>query len=298
MQLRRRRGGPRQVPWVLVLPGLVLALAFHFVGPIAGGWYAFTNWDGLGDREWIGLDNFREIFATQTTRGRVVQHAAARGRFRRRSSTRSASALALALNRTVRTRHVLRSLFFVPVAVSPLAVAYIWQYIFDFTGALNRFLASSGWRSWQRPWLGDPDMGALDDPRRAGLAVLRADDGDLPRRPAGRCPRSSTRRPQSTALRRGGASGGSRCRCSRPPMTVNATLTLDLRARRLRPGARAHRRRARRRDARPWRTQVWKQTFVFGRFGYGAAFALILTVPDHGDGARAADVLRAREAKI
>ena len=24
-------------------------------------------------------------------------------------------------------------------------------------------------------------------------------------------------------------------------------------------------------------TQVYKQTFVFGRFGYGAAFALILT---------------------
>ena len=41
--------------------------------------------------------------------------------------------LALALNRAVKTRHLLRALFFAPVVLSPLAIGFIWQWIFDYT---------------------------------------------------------------------------------------------------------------------------------------------------------------------
>ena len=65
---RRRRGGPRQVAWWLVIPGLVFGVAVHFAAPMAGAWYAFTDWNGIGAAEWVGLDNFREIFQTSATR--------------------------------------------------------------------------------------------------------------------------------------------------------------------------------------------------------------------------------------
>src|SRR5262245_1619210 len=135
--LRRRRGGPRQVPWVLVVPGLVLAVTFHFLAPLAGAWYAFTDWDGLGDARWVGLANFREIFETPTTSGALWNTLKLAGAFVVLVNALGL-ALALGLNRAVKSRYILRSLFFLPVAVSALAVAYIWQYIFDFDGALNR----------------------------------------------------------------------------------------------------------------------------------------------------------------
>ena len=62
--------------------------------------------------------------------------------------------LALALNRTLKTRYFLRVLFFMPVVLSPLAVSYIWKFIFDFNGPLNEAI---GWFGMEpRTWLADP----------------------------------------------------------------------------------------------------------------------------------------------
>ena len=53
----------------LALPGVFALVAFTLVPVVAGGLYAFTDWRGLGEANWIGLDNFREIFQDPTTRG-------------------------------------------------------------------------------------------------------------------------------------------------------------------------------------------------------------------------------------
>ena len=132
-------------------------------------------------------------------------------------------ALALGLNRAVKTRNLLRSLFFAPVVVSPLAVAYIWQCIFDYEGALNRFLGGVGLESWQRAWLGDP-TGRSGRSSSCCLAVHRSDDGDLPRRAAGDLGRAH----EATLV--DGASSWLRLRgrlpLLAPAITVSATLTL------------------------------------------------------------------------
>ena len=69
LRWRRRRGGPRQVSWLLVVPALTVALAVHFVAPGAGAVYAFTDWNGISPAKWIGLGNFREIFRTPKSVG-------------------------------------------------------------------------------------------------------------------------------------------------------------------------------------------------------------------------------------
>ncbi|MGN6440539.1 MAG: carbohydrate ABC transporter permease, partial [Arthrobacter sp.] len=64
--------------------------------------------------------------------------------------------IALGLNRVLKTRYILRTLFFMPVVLSPLATAYIWKYIFDFDGPVNVFLKSIGAGDLAKPWLADP----------------------------------------------------------------------------------------------------------------------------------------------
>ena len=150
---RRRPGG--SVPWIWVLPAVAVVLAFRYVATGAGTWYAFTDWDGLSDATWVGLDNFRQIFDDPASRGALKNTIDLAFTFVIASNV-IGLALALALQRTVKTRGLLRALFFVPVVMSSLAVSYVWQFIFSFTGPLNQLLGALGLESWQRPWTGDP----------------------------------------------------------------------------------------------------------------------------------------------
>ena len=105
---------------------------------------------------WIGLDNFREIFDDPASRGAlehtlqlafsfviIVERHRPR-RSRSRCTARSSP------------RGLLRAIFFVPVVMSSLAVSYVWQFIFSYTGPLNAFLGSVGLESFKRAWTGDP----------------------------------------------------------------------------------------------------------------------------------------------
>lgn len=65
--------------------------------------------------------------------------------------------LALGLNRPMRGRSVLRSLFYVSYVLAPIAVATVWKWIYNPTvGLLNQFLVAVGLESWAENWLGSP----------------------------------------------------------------------------------------------------------------------------------------------
>ncbi len=65
-----RRRTVKQVPWLLAFPGLAALLAFHFVPILFGGYYAFTNWNGLTHARWIGLRTFAGCSLTGSRVGR------------------------------------------------------------------------------------------------------------------------------------------------------------------------------------------------------------------------------------
>jgi raffinose/stachyose/melibiose transport system permease protein len=272
--LRLRRRGLKQVPWLLALPGLAALLAFHFVPIGFGGYYAFTNWNGLTHATWIGLRNFRDIFADQSARGALWHTLELAGCFVVAVNAIGLT-LALALNRAVKTRHLLRSLFFAPVAVSPLAIAFIWRWIFDYQGALNRVLADVGLESWRRAWLGDPRTAlwtilVVMIWQFSGLAMVLYLAG---------LQGISDEVYEATLV--DGASGWLRLRkvvlpLLAPAITVSATITL-IHGLRVFDQVMALTQGGPVDASETLATQIYKQTFYVGRFGYGAAFALILT---------------------
>jgi raffinose/stachyose/melibiose transport system permease protein len=280
---------------VLVVPGLVFALLIHFVAPIAGGWYAFTSWDGLGSPQWIGLGNFREIFRTDELRTAFFNTVKLAACFVVLVNV-IGMALALALNGLLKTRLLLRSLLFVPTVMSSLAVAFIWQYIFDYQGALNRFLGGIGLDSWQQAWLGDPRWALWTVLvvlvwQFSGLTMviylagLQGIPDEL-----------------HEAATVDGASSFTRFRrvtlpLLAPAITVSATLTLIFGLRvfdqvlALTGGGPVG-------ASETLSTEVWKQTFVFGRFGFGAALSLMLAVLVFAVTITQLLILRAREARL
>jgi raffinose/stachyose/melibiose transport system permease protein len=269
-----RRGSVKQVSWVLALPAIVALLAFHFLPIGFGSYYAFTSWNGLTHARWVGIANFRDILESGSARG-ALWHTLELTAFFVVIVNAIGLGLALALNRTVRTRHLLRALFFLPVVMSPLAIAYVWSWIFDYQGALNRVLGGVGLGSLKHSWTGDPSTAlwtilVVMVWQFSGLAMvlylagLQAISDDVI---------------EATLI--DGASDWFRLRkvvlpLLAPAVTVSATLTLIFGLRvfdqvmALTQGGPV--------DAtQTLATQIYLQTFYLGRFGYGAAFALVLT---------------------
>jgi raffinose/stachyose/melibiose transport system permease protein len=261
------------VPWLLALPALVALFAFHLVPVGLGAYYAFTDWNGVGPASWIGLANFREIFGDSLARG-ALWHTLELAACFVVAVNVLGLALALGLNRTIKSRHLLRALFFAPVALSPLAIAFIWRWVFDPQGGLNRVLGASGLSSLERPWLGDPATALWTILvvlvwQFCGLAMVLYLAGlqQIPEE-------------IEEAALVDGASAWLRFRkivlpLLAPAMTVSVTLTFIIGMRvfdqilALTGGGPVT-------ATETLGTQVYKQTFASGRFGYGAAFSVIL----------------------
>lgn len=260
--------------WLLAVPGLAALFAFHFVPIGFGAYYAFTNWNGLTNASWVGLRNFRDIVSDGSARGALFHTLELAGCFVVAVNT-IGLALALGLNRAVKTRHLLRSLFFAPVAVSPLAISFLWGWIFDPQGAVNRILGDIGLSSLKRAWLGDPSTAlwtilVVMVWQFSGLAMVLYLAG-----------LQGISEDVYEATLVDGASPWFRFRkvvlpLLAPAMTVSATITLIIGMRvfdqilALTGGGPVT-------ATETLATQIYKQTFSIGRFGYGAAFALILT---------------------
>ena len=259
----------------LSLPGIFALVAFTLVPVVAGGLYAFTDWRGLGDAHWIGLDNFRQILDDPLTRG-ALWHTLVFGGALVVLTNAVGLALALGLNRTLKSRNLLRAVFFLPVILSPLAVSYVWQYILDPSGPLNTLLREVGLDSWQRAWLGDPGWALISVLavlvwQQSGLAMviylagLQSIPDDLVEASAvdGASPWFRFRKITLPLLR--------------PAFIIASTLTLIFGLRvfdqilGLTAGGPVG-------ATETLATQVWKQSFADGRFGYGAALSVVLTV--------------------
>jgi raffinose/stachyose/melibiose transport system permease protein len=283
------------VPFVVAVPGLILLILFHYAAVAAGGWYAFTDWNGVSEPRWIGLDNFRELIDDPTTRGALGHTLVLAAAFFVLVNV-IGLLLALGLNRTLRSRHFLQALFFMPFVMSPLAVGYIWQYIFDYTGALNQFFGAVGLESWRQPWLGSPTWALCTVLvvmvwQYSGLTmvVYLAGLQGIP-----------DELMEAAAV--DGASHWMRLRrvvlpLLAPAITISATLSAII-------GLRVFDQVIALTNGGPvgasetLATQVWKQTFVNGRFGYGAANALILTALVAAVAIVQLVILRRREARI
>lgn len=153
--VRRPRRAARQVPWLFAVPSTVLCFGLLLGPSLIGAGYAFTDWDGLTSPGWIGLGNFREFLVEPEGRG-VLFHTVALTVLYVAGVNTVGLGLALGLARSLKTRSVLRTLFFLPAVVSPLVVAYVWKYILDAGGPLNEALRAVGLDAAAQPWLGSP----------------------------------------------------------------------------------------------------------------------------------------------
>jgi raffinose/stachyose/melibiose transport system permease protein len=250
-------------------------LALIYATTASGAFYAFTNWSGIGSFDFVGVKNFTRIFRTAELSGALVNTLILAFGFLVITNV-IGLLFALALNRGLKSRFVLRTLLFMPVVIAPIAVSYIWKFIFAFNGPFNQTLAAIGLKSWQHDWLGDPHWAlwcvlAVMVWQSVGFAMVIYLAG-----------LATVPQELEEAAALDGAGAFTRFRkitvpMIQPSIAIATTLMLIQGLRvfdqvlALTSGGPAG-------ATQTLATEVYQQTFVFNNFGFGAALALVLSV--------------------
>jgi raffinose/stachyose/melibiose transport system permease protein len=141
-----------------IAPGFIFFAGIVLISFVLGIYYSFTEWNGVdAEAVWIGLDNYREIFAGDKQAGVSAWFTT---RFTAVSvvfANLLAFALALALTRALKSANVMRTIIFLPNIIGGIILGFIWRFIF-----VNSFATIgdlTGIAFFEAPWLGTANTG-------------------------------------------------------------------------------------------------------------------------------------------
>lgn len=173
---QRLRRAPQKRWWPFAVPVVALTWLFFLVPFVLNVRFAFTQWTGFDDViAWNGLDNFRGLIAQgilwnaikvtliYAVIAMVVQNVFSLG-------------MAVLLQRSNRINSFFRSVFFLPVLLSPVAAGYIWGAVLAPAGPLNHAIGGIV-EGFDYAWLGHPfaalaSVAFIDAWKWSGLVTL------------------------------------------------------------------------------------------------------------------------------
>ncbi|MFJ5963210.1 carbohydrate ABC transporter permease [Bacillus sp. NPDC093026] len=143
--------------WWMYMPA-VLVVSIFIIYPFFNGiQLSFTNWNGFSQNyQWIGLDQYKRLLQDPTT-WLVVKNTLLYGIGSTILQNIIGLGYALLLNHSLKMRAVTRTIIYLPVMISPIAMGYIWYFIFAYQGgALNDVVMLFGFEPINA--LGNPQL--------------------------------------------------------------------------------------------------------------------------------------------
>lgn len=142
---------------LFMLPALLIFTVFLIYPVISSFFYSFTNWNGVNlVPSYIGLDNYRELIVDEDVWNSlyITFYIAIMLTL---GSNVLGLILALCLQGSNWIQKGLRVWFLIPLLISPLAIGYIWNYIYSpIDGILNMFIEWLGMPG--QDWLGNKNL--------------------------------------------------------------------------------------------------------------------------------------------
>ena len=151
----RRTSGP--VILVFLTPALLFYAVFTAYPVVRTFYNSFFRIGALGQMQFVGLANFVELLADDTTFWRAVGNTAIWGVVAPAVDVGLGLLLALCLYSRVPFSRFLRVAWFSPVLISYIVVGIVWMWIYNYDwGLLNATLRWVGLDEWTEAWLGNP----------------------------------------------------------------------------------------------------------------------------------------------
>ncbi len=159
----RRKIGVQYTPWIFLAPALVLFTTYVIYPIFDSIWLSFYDWDGLGEKTWVGLDNYRELFDSETFLISLKNNFLWLILFM--LAPPAGLAVALFLNQQVRGIRAVKALFFFPFVISQVVVGLVFSWFYD---------PSSGLLNLTLSWLGMDPVAILSSEEYVTYGIIAA----------------------------------------------------------------------------------------------------------------------------
>lgn len=129
---------------LMLIPALIILGIFVFYPIVSAGYLSLTSWDGFNpEKPFVGLSNYirlaedkefwNSLLVTVIYAFGVSVLSVISGLF-----------FALLLDAPLRGRGIYRTIYFLPVVTSSVAIAIVWKYMLDYSGLINTWLGKIG----------------------------------------------------------------------------------------------------------------------------------------------------------
>ncbi|GGH52484.1 sugar ABC transporter permease [Paenibacillus silvae] len=144
--------------YYMIFPALIIYSVFFVIPAITGFYYSFTDWrlDRL-ELSFIGWDNFRKIFSDKTLI-LALQNTAIFAIVTVVGKNVIGLLLAVGLNMRLRTKNLLRAIFYSPSILSILVISILFTPMLRTEGTINNLLEAIGLSSLSQAWLTNPTI--------------------------------------------------------------------------------------------------------------------------------------------
>ncbi|MCG3086114.1 sugar ABC transporter permease [Anoxybacillus sp. LAT_35] len=146
----------KRVIALYVLPALLLIVILVYIPIVMTGYYSLMKWDGIGERTFIALDNYRQLLKDNMF-WKSVYHSFLLAVFSV-FSLGGYLVVSLILAGKVKGANILRKIYLIPMLLSSVAIAQLWLRIYHpSNGMLNQLLSFLGVEDTPN-WLADPSI--------------------------------------------------------------------------------------------------------------------------------------------
>jgi multiple sugar transport system permease protein len=145
--LGSNRGREAIEAYILILPTIIGLIVFTASPVLASLYYSFTRWNLLSTPKWQAFDNYIELITEDPLFWITIKNTAYYVVGTVPTGTVLALGLAIALNQKIRLVAVFRTIYFLPVVSSVVAISVLWLWLYqsDF-GLVNEILRFFGFR--------------------------------------------------------------------------------------------------------------------------------------------------------
>ncbi len=139
-----------------VLPGLLLIIGLIYVPIIQTAYYGLMKWDGIGAKEFIGLENYKTLIKDDMF-WKTAYHSFLLAVFSALSLI-IYLLISIVLAGKIKGADFFRKIYLIPMLLASVAIAQLWLKIYHPTnGILNTLLVSFGMDD-PPSWLADPKI--------------------------------------------------------------------------------------------------------------------------------------------
>lgn len=143
---------------LFLLPAVFFAVLYLVIPIPLSAYYSFFKWSGIGEKALIGWQNWFKLLQDE------IFWLAVSNNFKLVFISLTiqipiAVVLAVLLTRKIKGANIFKTIYFIPMLISSVAVALLWRYMYDPTfGLINGVLSKIGLDGLTNSWLGNPDI--------------------------------------------------------------------------------------------------------------------------------------------